>query len=75
MSGTPLINSTYVIQTLLMIGRSDALPKATIIPIGNEQMIPTAATAMVSIKPPHLSVGTNSNPKIPPIKRIVAIRM
>ena len=56
--GTPLINSIYITEIVLIIGIFDILPKAKTIPIGNDAIIPTAATTIVSSNPPHLSVGT-----------------
>ena len=57
---------------MLIIGKLDLLPRASIIPIGKAKAIPTTPNTKVTSKPPHLLVGTTSKPN-PPYNKMNAI--
>ena len=51
----------------------DCLPRANIIPKGNEQTIPETPMIIVSIKPPNKFISIDTRPNKPPLIRINAI--
>ena len=66
MSGTPLHNSMNPIDTYLIAGKDDLLPRARNTPIGKQNNIANADMINVKDKPPHAAVSTYFKPKLPP---------
>ena len=64
-SGTPRTNSMKITHSRWMIGSLERRPSASTIPIGSDSTMPTSAITRVSMKPPHLSVVTDSSPSPP----------
>jgi len=64
--GTPLQNSINPSEEYLIVGNSDLLPKASIIPIGKQNIRQKNETIKVKDKPPHAPVSTHSKPNDPP---------
>ena len=57
-NGTARHSSMNMTQSVLMIGRLDCRPRASRMPSGIEQMIPTSEMISVTSRPPHCPVGT-----------------
>ncbi len=68
MRGTPLHISIKIVESKETTGNLDLLPRASIIPMGNDKTIPTPAITRVRNRPPQSLVSTFSRPK-PPEKR------
>tara|TARA_B100001093_G_C26128134_1_gene717892 strand:+ start:263 stop:562 length:300 start_codon:yes stop_codon:yes gene_type:complete len=66
--GTPLHISIKTVESSETTGNFDLLPKASIIPMGNDKTIPTPAITRVRKRPPQSLVSTFSRPS-PPEKR------
>ena len=64
--GTPLQNSINPTAIYLVVGNSDLLAKANIIPIGKQNIKQKNATMKVNDNPPHDPVSIQANPKEPP---------
>jgi hypothetical protein len=50
----------------LTTGKSDLIPRASIMPIGKQKIREKKETIKVKDKPPHAPVSTHSSPKEPP---------
>ena len=64
--GTPLQNSINESDEYLITLNSDLLPKASIIPIGKQNISEKNDTIKVRDKPPQAPVSTHSKPNSPP---------
>jgi hypothetical protein len=64
--GTPLQSSIKPIETYLIAGKDDLLPKAKNTPIGKQKSIAKAEIIKVNERPPQAALSTYSNPKLPP---------
>ena len=64
--GTPLHSSINPIDTYLIAGKEDLLPKARKTPIGKQNNIANADIINVKERPPHAAVSTYFKPKLPP---------
>ena len=64
--GTPLQNSINEMEIYLVVGKSDLLAKAKIIPIGKQKIKQKNATINVNDKPPQEPVSIQTKPKDPP---------
>ena len=61
-TGTPRTNSMKVTETSLTTGSSERRPRASRMPSGSENTMPTVATTTVTRMPPHSDVGTTASP-------------
>ena len=61
-NGTPRMNSMNPTQTILSMIKSDWRPKASKMPIGKDNAIPTRPIVIESMKPPNFADSTVSIP-------------
>ena len=64
-SGTPRITSMSSVHVHLMTGRSLRRPSASATPSGNDAVIPTNVSRIVSSSPPHTDDGTIGSVLLP----------